>query len=453
MGIYQTKTMFRGAAVRREFLALAAMTFASCASGSGKAGEPAAAQSAWPLTHHVRTLAFYGLNDVNADVPPSFMAARADMVEDDGFAAPHADAFKRAGGATAISYTDPTYVPHCPPPFHPPAGRCEGPVGNLVADDESAWLHDADGERVRRFVSPQFQYQEILAVGSTSARRAYALTTSAIRSKSPLLDGFEADDSGGSITSVDGVFGSSLWGGFNAPGVELRSDEQWIGAESAMLAAAGKPVIVNGSGPDWGPAYDGRFIDLPYVMGQQFEGCFNNGTGSGYLYTERGDTFRKAANGLLRVQAHHKLAICYPTGDTSPEHRLYAYASWLLVYDPQTSVYEMAVPQSDGHALYPETGLVPLGASESVATIDDLLQGGVYAREFTACSIDAVPIGPCAAVVNASSGVNADVPPLKLRYEHHVALDPQSLYAGGQARVAAGAPAVLAPASAALLVR
>ena len=305
----------------------------------------------------MRTHAYYGLNDVNADVPAAWMARHVDIVEDDGFEAQHADAFKRAGGATAYAYTDPTYVPHCPPPFVPPAGLCEGPIGNLVARDESAWLHDARGARVHRFVSARFQYQEILRVGSPSARRAYARTTAAILAHSPLLDGFEADDSGGTITSGDGRFGSNLWGDFYAPGVEFRTDAEWIAGESAMLASAGRPVFLNGADPNWQPAYGGRFLDLPFVLGQQFEGCFNNG--GGYRYTERDDAFRKEANGILAVQAHHKSAYCYPTGDTSPEHRLYAYAAWLLVFDPHWSVYEMTVAQVDGHALYPETELVP----------------------------------------------------------------------------------------------
>jgi hypothetical protein len=418
--------------------------------GRDVAAAPAAVATPWPRLAHVRTHVYYGLNDVNADVPAAWMAHHVDSVEDDGFEAQHALAFKRAGGQFAMAYTDPTYVPHCPPPFVPPAGMCEGPIGNLVARDESAWVHDARGTRVHRFVSARFQYQEILRVGSPSARRAYARTTAAILAKSPLLDAFEADDSGGTITSGDGRFGSNLWGDFSAPGVEFRSDEEWIAGEALMLAAAGRPVMLNGADPNWQPAYGGKFLDLPFVVGQQFEGCFNNG--GGYRYTERDDAFRKEANGILAVQAHHKSAYCYPTGDTSPEHRLYAYAAWLLVFDPHWSVYEMEVAQSDGHALYPETELVPRDPARTANTVDDLRDGGAYVREFGACTISGRAIGACASVVNADSRATAALPRLRRAYNAHVELDARSLFAGGAARVARGVPQSLPPATAAILV-
>ena len=427
--------------------ALGALSFGLATAGA------AAAPAPWPHLHHVRTHAYYGLNDVNADVPAAWMARHVDIVEDDGFEAQHADAFKRAGGATAYAYTDPTYVPHCPPPFVPPAGLCEGPIGNLVTRDESAWLHDARGARLHRFVSPKFQYQEILRVGSPSARRAYARTTAAILAHSPLLDGFEADDSGGTITSADGRFGSNLWGDFSGAGVEFRTDEDWIAGEAAMLASAGRPVFLNGADPNWQPAYGGRFLDLPFVLGQQFEGCFNNGTGSGYRYTERDDAFRKEANGILAVQAHRKSAYCYPTGDTSPEHRLYAYAAWLLVFDPRWSVYEMTVTQVDGHALYPETELVPRDPQRTARTVDDLRAGGgVYVREFGACEIGGRAIGACATVVNADSRATAALPRLGRAYAAHVELDARSLFVGGTAHVGRGVPLSLPPATAAILV-
>jgi hypothetical protein len=102
---------------------------------------------------HVQSWYYYGLNGVNNAVPPAMMARYADFAEDDGHAAEHAMAFKRAGGRYAISYTDPAYVPYCHPPFAPPAGHCEGPIGDLITS-EDAWFHGADGTRVRHYGSP-----------------------------------------------------------------------------------------------------------------------------------------------------------------------------------------------------------------------------------------------------------------------------------------------------------
>jgi hypothetical protein len=412
----------------------------------------APAPAASPPRRHVQSETYYGLNDVNIDVPARTMAELVDIVDDDGFTAPHADAFKRAGGRMAFAYTDPTYVPYCRPPFRAPAGKCDGPVGVLVAGDERAWLHDERGERLHRAGTHGF-HQEILNVASPLAQRAYARTTAGILAKSPRLDGFMADDSGGTFDAGEGLPpGANVFGDFSGSAVEIRDAETWKRAESQMLAAAGRPVIVNGSGPDWQPAYGGFFLDLPYVMGQQYEGCFNNA--GGYRYSTRNDTFRRAANGMLAVQRHGKLAVCLPTGDTSPAHRLYAYAAWLLVYDPRTSVFKMSEPLPDGHAIYPETALVPSApAATARASVDELRSGGVYVREFGTCAIDGETIGPCASVVNASASEGAAIPALSRRYTRSIALDGRSLDRGGRPFAIAGTPRALAPTTAAILVR
>ncbi len=391
----------------------------------------------------MKTFSYFGLNDVNADIPASYMAAHVDMVDDDGFTAQHADAFKRAGGKLAIAYTDPSYVPHCPPPFTPPAGHCDGPIGNLVASDETAFVHDASGARINRYNDPYFQYQEMLNIGAASAQNAYTRTAAGVLSHSPLLDGFEADDSGSLLAGA--------FYGFNAPGVEFTGDAQWIASETAMLAAAGKPVLINGGDPSTlGPAYNGQFLDLPNVMGAMFEGCFNNGEGT---YTDRSNLFTREANGYLATLPHHKIALCQPTGDTSPASRLYAYAAFMLVYDPTYSYYGSVTVQSDGESLYPETALVPQQPLKTATQISQLRSGSVYVREFASCSISGSAIGPCAAVVNSSTSASATVPALSAAYGKQIALDAQSLYHGGKANVVAGAPTSLAAGSAAILVR
>ncbi len=411
---------------------------------------PAARTTPWPRRGHVRSLAYFGLNDVNAAVPAQYMAAHVDMVEDDGFTAQHADAFKRAGGETALAYTDPTFVPHCVPPFVPPAGHCEGPIGERLDRAEDAWVHDARGERLHHFYGPRYQYQEALNPGSASARLAYARTTAAILAASPRLDGFFADDSGSNFTRDDGIPGSNIYWNFGRQ-ADIAGDAAWIAGERAMLAAAGKPVIVNGGDrAGMGPAYDGAIIDQPFVMGQMFEGCFNN---VGYLFTSADRKFERLENGLMAVERHRKLAVCLQNGDTSPAHRLYAYAAFLLSYDPRWSVFAMAEPQADGFALYPESEFVPLAPRATARSIEELRRDGVYAREFAECAIAGVSVGPCAAVVNASPAASAKLPRLAAPYAHRVELDERSSYRGGQARVSGWSGEVLPPATGAILVR
>jgi hypothetical protein len=408
----------------------------------------ATAPPAGSFPDHVLTHAYYGLNNINRDIPASWMAAHVDIVEDDGFTADHALLFKRAGGKFAMSYTDPMYVPYCVPPFTEPAGTCQGPVGNLVQNDPTAWIHDATGARIKRQETRNTYYQEMLNITSASAQSAYAATTKAIMQANPMLDGFEADDSGGEFTIAGRGLGSNYYSGFGN-GAEIPSDDAFIAGEKAMLAAAGKPVMINGASPAQGPAYNGAFLDLPYVFGQQFEGYINNN--GGYLYAD--GQFSQEENGVLAVQAHRKWAMVMPSGDTAPAKRLYTYAAWMLVYDPTYSVFNMEVVQSDGYSLYPETQLVPLQpAATANGDVAQLKRGGVYVREFGACAIAAQPIGPCAAVVNASGSASAAVPALS-GYAHQIALDAASLYTGGKARVISGTPTSLGPTSGAIFVR
>lgn len=404
---------------------------------------------------HVFAATYYGLNNVNAALPAAWMAQHVDLVEDDGYTAQSALAFKRAGGKMAIAYTDPQFVPHCSPPFTAPAGKCDGPIGDRVSSDERAWVHDASGARINHAYG-SFGYQEALNVTSPVAQGAYTQTTAGILSASPLLDGFFADDSGSNFTepSSSTGLGSNLYWGFNAPQADIRSDAAYEAGEIAMLSAAVKPVIVNGGGSYSeapGPAYGGAFVDLPNVLGQMSEGCYDND--GGYLFTDVGDKFSRQLDGLIAVQAHRKLAICLPTGDMGPAARLYAYASWLLSYDPHYSVYQMAAGLSDGYAVWPETTIVPTQPRFTASKGAQLVRGGAYVREFAACAIAGAPIGPCATVVNPSHGSSAAVPALAIGYAHSISLDAQSRYTGGAAHVNSGVPTTLAPATAAILVQ
>ena len=193
------------------------------------------------------------------------MAAHVDFVEDDGYTAQHADAFKHAGGKYGVAYTDPAYAAHCPPPFAPPgAARAAARSRTSCRATSPRTFHDADGARVHRFVNDYFQYQEVfnvrLAVGAARVRADDRLdprrVAAARRLRSRRL--------GQQLTVAGGVLGSLLYYSFSAAGVEIADDAPWIAGESAMLAAAGKPLMINGGDPaTWGPAYGGAFLDLP----------------------------------------------------------------------------------------------------------------------------------------------------------------------------------------------
>ncbi|HYK51915.1 MAG TPA: hypothetical protein VEV38_00080 [Candidatus Eremiobacteraceae bacterium] len=92
-------------------------------------------------------------------------------------------------------------------------------------------------------------------------------------------------------------------------------------------------------------------------------------------------------------------------GTIAIQQRIYQYASYLLTYDPQRTIYETQYADYSGLFVYPEVQLVakqPLISEPN--NITGLLQsGGTYARQYKACYLAGNYVGPCAAVVNANS--------------------------------------------------
>jgi|SRR5579884_451427 len=395
----------------------------------------------------VKTWYYYGLNDVNAGVRPALMAAYADYVEDDGFAAEHARAFKAAGGRFAGAYTDPAYVPYCRPPFAPPAGKCDGPLGNA---GEGAWFHGRDGTRVRRYVDAHFQYQEALNPLSPDARRAWHAFTEGIVAKAPWLDFFFADDAGGPLHAGDMSPRSSEFYDFNEAGSEITSDEVFRDAWTGYLAQSVRPLVLNGYDPTSGlPAYGGAFLRPAFVWGEVHEGCFR---GAGGLETERRDRWTVEEASLLANTALRKLAVCFMMGSPTPPARLYALASWWLGYDPQWSVMAPIDPVPGGSSLLPETELVPAYPLRTARSSADELRDatGVYVREFGRCYLRGVPAGPCAAFVNPTLRP-LEMPRAAARYRHALVLDDRDVPRGGRVSWTGPVPAIL-PASSALIL-
>ena len=415
-----------------------------------RANDADAAAAAGIGPPRVRTWLYYGLNGVNADVPAPIMARYADYAEDDGYKAEHVKAFKAAGGRFAVAYSDPAYVPYCYPPFAPPAGRCDGPIG-AFARDESAWFHGRDGTRVRRNLGEHFHYQEALNPASPAARRAWRAWTEALVQQAPWLDLLFADDSGGPLHRGDMSPKSSEFYDFNDAGVEITNDAVFRDVWPEYLASAARPVVINGNDPDTGlPSYGGAYLRSPRILGTVFEGCLRGGGG---IKTDRHDEWRHDVDGLLAHTALRKLAICFMMGTPTLENRLYTLASWWAAYDPQWSVAAPIDAVPGQSALLPEFDIVPTHPVRTVARVRDLrAESGAYVREFAACYQNSRPIGPCAAVVNPSGGAVA-LPRLALRYGRTLALGGGDILHGGRAAWNAGVPERVAAEAAVVIAR
>ncbi len=397
---------------------------------------------------HIATWYYYGNgNSPNRDVPMAWMAAHADYIENDGdFAA----AFHAAGGKYVVRYTDPSYVPWCQPPFTPPAKGCAGPIGPRVNGDESAWLHDATGARVHHYYDATSGYQEALNPKSQGARDAYHADTLAALAQYPQIDYFFADDSGGVFIGSDGSQMSGHMYGWNAPAVEITTDNEWLTYYKQMLAAAAKPVIVNGIDPATRlPSYNGAWIDSPNVAGDLIEGCnaWNNGV-AGYT----NDRWTHEQNSLLMTIRHHSLAVCFMTADATPSNRLYEMATLWLTYDERYSVAAPIATVSGSTSVVPEYDIVPRQPLKTAATdIAELKSpSGAYVREFAACYQGGVSIGPCATIVNPTAAPVA-MPALSGRYASSLALNAANAVAGGTAAWTGGLPTQLSSLGAVVL--
>ncbi|MDQ6941132.1 MAG: hypothetical protein M3169_01295 [Candidatus Eremiobacteraeota bacterium] len=412
---------------------------------------PPSAPAPGSVPNHITTYYYYGINGINASIPAAWMAAHADYAEDDGDKVAHATAFKQAGGKYTVSYTDPAYVPYCFAPFSGPSATCRGAIGKDIVD-ESAWFHLADGTRVRRYVDEHFGYQEALNPASAAVQDAYRKTTQAILANGP-IDYFFADDAGSVYLGPDGTQMSGWFWGFNGPAVEITTDAQFIAANRKLLAAAAKPIILNGLTPyTMSPSYNGAWLDSPNVAAQNYESCYADDTGVAGDHSAR---WVNQSNSLLATFTHRALGVCMLMATPTPANRVYAVASWWMTYNEQYSVIAPypAQPLPDGFTVVPEFEIVPrrplTSASSDIAALRSA--NGAYVREFAACYQAGAPIGPCAAVVNPTSA-SVTLPRLTGQYTGALAVDDKSMYSGGKATWGGTVPATL-PALSALVLR
>jgi hypothetical protein len=97
---------------------------------------------------------------------------------------------------------------------------------------------------------------------------------------------------------------------------------------------------------------------------------------------------------------------------------IYLYASMLLGWDPKYTVLSMDIPTPSGISTMPLTTLVPLNPTATASSVSGYQQPeGVYVRQFGACYISQVSVGPCAAVVNADT-VTHNYPAILSGYHH-----------------------------------
>lgn len=189
------------------------------------------------------------------------------------------------------------------------------------------------------------------------------------------------------------------------------SDAQWLRDFDGLNQASPLPVIVGGLNASKRPRPSG-VIDLlssDKTLGENYEHCYASDTqpkltGAIWEATENTELAVARARKLFQCTARDNSAAV-----TSGDGRLYVYSSFLLTYDPRSSVIWEEYTTPSRFRVEPETQLVALDPLTPLPSEISGLQlpGGTYAREFGRCYISGRFVGPCAAVVNPDSSAHS----------------------------------------------
>ena len=296
----------------------------------------------------------------------------------------------------------------------------------------AAYAYDCNGNRVYdTYASNVKQY--VTDPSSSAMQSVFATYSASVASAAP-FDALFEDDGGPLSEFVPYTPFSAMPCGY--------SDAAWISGEIALNQASALPVIVNGLSGLNGhlPSLGIGVLAGANALGGTLEQCYAS-TGQPEM---NGWLWLAIENSELQVAAMHKLFECM-AGDSQPgassiASRTFAFASFLLSYDPSTSVYRTEYGTPSGLHVFPETGLVALNpAVAAPASIAGLQQpGGTYAREFAACYLAGTFVGGCAVVVNSDTAAHA-FPFAK--YRHSLTLAGAGTLDGGAASAAGPPPA------------
>lgn len=173
-------------------------------------------------------------------------------------------------------------------------------------------------------------------------------------------------------------------------------------------------------------------LSSPNVIGGMCEGCYGDNTPdrikSGVEWQDDLDIEIKTVH-LRKIFWDY---VRYINND--PNARIYTFASFMLAWDPQYSIYQTAYkPETAGQLhVTPETGIVAYDpVKRDVAAFSDLRDpGGAYVREYRNCYYRGAPIGPCAFVVN-SDALPHPRPNLTLAYHHTIQISGGMILEGG----------------------
>lgn len=228
----------------------------------------------------------------------------------------------------------------------------------------------------------------------------------------------------------------------------------WGRAFDRAIARVNEPIVTNSlsASEDKVPAYVDR-LSAKNIIGGMFEECFTS-----RLWSPE-ETSQMQTIELFKRE--HKAPgpgwWCYANntsaqGSQSIPQRMFAYASFLLTYDPQYSLFQESFKSDPStFKVFPETGFVPLGPATKPQSIADLqAPGGAYVQSYAWCYYRKKPLGSCEIVVNPGHGT-VEVP--DEGYRHSAVLRGGGVLDGGSMSFDGPRLDDLAPGTAAILIK
>lgn len=312
----------------------------------------------------------------------------------------------------------------------------------MYTSDETTFAHDCVGNRVSVPYDSLSEY--LMAVEQPSMQNVFGRWVSRVTSVAHFDALFEDD-----------ADLPSEYFRFRAMPCKYE-DNAWLKALDELNHHSSIPVIVSGLNASRRPEPSGavQLLSSDKTLGENFEHCYANDAAHPKT---TGDVWKATENSELRVTAAGKLFECMARDQTSAasavDARIYLYASFLLSYDPSTSVMWEEYGTPSRFRVEPETELVALSpikrAPSAVSGLGE--PGGTYVRQFARCYVAGSFVGACAAFVNPDDSPHA----LPLHeYRHTLVLSGGGVLDGGTVSTKGPPPpATLGPAEAVIVFR
>ncbi len=189
----------------------------------------------------------------------------------------------------------------------------------------------------------------------------------------------------------------------------------------------------------------------PNVLGAMCELCITANEKGGDVPRLNG-VWDDTENAEIKLIQNHKIFWLYARASgPATEYRLrnYAFASFLLAYDPNYAIFQEILWTPHAFPIMPETGLVPMQPVTTASNVTGYARaGGTFMREFRACYYRGVGKGGCAVVVNPSSYTR---PVPTTAYAHSMVLSGSGVLDGGTVSFRGSRPSSLPSGSGVIL--